>query len=274
MKLQLNQTAEGVCPIVSIVFGMRGVGKTQLMQACAPLFASDRRKLVIVSPIQTLKRRMPDVPWYQITVTSKDKIEKLFRGFLKDGKQRFVLCDEGDELTAANASGTAGGFVAQAVYDYVNYGREQGLGIMFTTRRPQNIAKDTTANANLVFIGTTVDPASLDYYSGWMVDPANPDFDWRARCRLLKEYYFMAWAPSSRGGFLGYLTVDMDSGELRECSEQEALGSSAPNADDTEKADTTGTGESAEGGAPSESSAPSAASPSPTAPARDSAPSA
>ena len=173
MRLNLNRTSEGVCPIVVVVLGRRGTGKTKMMEALAPLMAP-RNRLVIVSPIPTLKHRMPDVPWYKISVSDKAYIEKIFREWLnergKEGKgvHRFVLADEADELTAANAAGTAGGFVAQGPYDYINYGREQGLGIMLSSRRPSNIAKDICANANLVVVFNTVDPAALDYYSGWM----------------------------------------------------------------------------------------------------------
>ena len=139
MRLELNQTEQGVCPIVVVILGRREIGKTTLMQATAPLLCSDRRKLEIVSPLPTLKARMPDLKWSKISVTNKAGIDKLFRGWMeakdKNGVpvQRFILADEADELTAANAAGTAGGFVSQAVYDYINYGREQGLGIMLSS---------------------------------------------------------------------------------------------------------------------------------------------
>lgn len=271
MEINLPRTEAGVSPVVILILGRRGVGKTRIEQALAPLVTSDRRRLAIVSPIVTLKQRMPDVPWYQVTVTNKKGIEKLFRNWLKSGEERFVLCDEGDELTAANAAGTAGGFVAQAVYDYINYGREQGLGIAVTTRRPQNIAKDVCANANLVFVGNTSDPASLDYYSAWMEDPLEPDFDWRMRCRLLKDHYFMVWSPVSGQKFLGYVTVDMATMDLKPVEEEEALGI-APDAASTETSTTTDTSATAETSANAASGAASAEPSSSTAPEAPTAP--
>jgi hypothetical protein len=267
MELDLPRTSEGVCPIVIVFLGRRGTGKTKLMEALAPLVAP-REKLLIVSPIVTLKRRMPYLPWYEIHVSNKAHIEKLFRGWLNDGVQRFVLADEADELTAANAAGTAGGFVAQGVYDYINYGREQGLGIALSSRRPSNIAKDITSNANLVFVGPTVDPYALDYYSSWMQDPTDPDRDYRATCRLLKDHVFMVWSPIGDQKFLGYVTVDMATMEIRECSEKEALGAErAGDASDTDQPTTTDTKNTAgpsEGDPSTGSGARSAGSSSPT----------
>jgi len=251
MDLELNRTSQGVCPIVVVYLGRRGTGKTTLMQATARLFA-ERDHLCIVSPIPTLKSRMPDLKWYKISVTNKGGIEKLFRGWMEDGVHRFVLADEADELTAANAAGTAGGFVAQAVYDYINYGREQGLGIALSSRRPANIAKDICANANLVFVANTTDPSALDYYSAWMQDPVHPEVDYRAICRRLKDHYFMAWSPTGGEKFLGFCTVNTAEMMVRPCSMEEALGvepapeqpetTDAPSAEGTPEATTAATG--------------------------------
>lgn len=270
VDLDLPRTSEGVCPIVVVYLGRRGVGKTLAMQASAPLFAP-RDKLAIVSPISTLKQRMPDVPWYRIQTSNKAGIEKLFRGWMNDGKQRFILCDEADELTAANAAGTAGGFVAQGVYDYINYGREQGLGCALSSRRPANIAKDICANANLVFVGPTVDPSALDYYQAWMQDPERPDMDFRRICRQLKDHYFMLWSPVGGKKFLGFVTVNKNTMEVVPCTMEEALGAvpaaetkeaeSAPSADAPPEATTPGTGDTA-GSSPSPTSTGSGAPPS------------
>ena len=160
-----------------------------------------------------------------------------------------MLADEGDELTAANAAGTAGGFTCQAVYDYINYGREQGLGIVFTSRRPQNIAKDVCANANLVFIGNTVDPASLDYYAAWMNDPLHPEIDYRKKCPVLPDRVFMGWSPLAQEKFLGYFTVDSE-GEIREWRSAELR--DAPSANATGQPDTPSTVRAAPGSAESD----------------------
>lgn len=270
IELRVRQTDEGVAPIVAVVLGRREIGKTVLMQACAPLFCRDRAKLGIVSPIPTLKMRMPDVAWYKVSVTNKGGIDKLFRGWMTDGKQRFILADEADELTAANAAGTAGGFVAQGVYDFVNYGREQGLGIMLSSRRPANIAKDVCANANFVFVGNTVDPAALDYLSAWMYDPAHPETDYRSICRLLPDHVFMVWSPISNTKFIGYVTVNKDAMELEEWDR--SLLKNAPNAESTGPSDTPSTGSSGEATATGASIASGASSSSPTAPGPSSAP--
>jgi hypothetical protein len=271
VEIELNRTSEGVCPIVFVILGRRGVGKTLLMEATAPWFAPPE-KLVIVSPIQTLKARMPSVPWYKVSVNDKEGMEKLFRGFLNDGVQRFVLADEADELTAANAAGTAGGFVAQGVYDYINYGREQGLGISLSSRRPSNIAKDITANANLVAVAQTVDPAALDYYQAWMHDPTRPEIDWRAKCQVLPTHerypwtVFMLWEPGKK--FLGYVTVDPASKQVRPWDPSELEGmdqlETAPAASDTEPSTTTDTNASVPAEAPPESTAGSVTKPSGT----------
>ncbi len=273
MELELNRTAGGVCPIVVLYLGRRGTGKTRIMQATAPLFAP-RKALLIVSPLGTLKARMPDLPWYQISVRDKKAIDDLFSGWLRDGVERFVLVDEGDELTAANAAGTAGGFVSQAVYDYINYGREQGLGIGISSRRPSNIAKDITANANLVFVANTTDPYALDYYRAWMQDPSRPKIDFRAICQVLPTVdthgysVFMVWEPGRK--FLGYVTVDVDRDVIRPWDPSELKGtktSSVLGASDTDRSITTGTNGSDPGSVrDTESGAGSAAEPSPTEP--------
>ncbi len=280
MELELDRTAGGVCPIVVVVLGRRGVGKTKLMEAFSQECA-DRRFLVIVSPIGTLKTRMPEIPWYQISVRDKEGIEKLFGGWMKDGSERFVLADEADELTAANAAGTAGGFVAQAVYDYINYGREQGLGIMLSSRRPSNIAKDVTANANLVFVANTTDPAALDYYSAWMHDPTRPQIDFRGICQVLPTFkshpkvgtVFMVWEPGRK--FLGYVTVDMARNQVKpwDPSELEGTGESTVlSAENTDPSITTDTPVSDPDGEPSASGVSSAGSVSRTEPGRSTAP--
>lgn len=272
MEIELNRTSEGVCPIVVVVLGRRGVGKTLLMEGTAPWFAPPEKE-VIVSPIQTLKARMPGLPWYKVSVQDKAGMERLFRGFLNDGVQRFVLADEADELTAANAAGTAGGFVAQAVYDYINYGREQGLGIMLSSRRPSNIAKDITANANLVFVAQTVDPAALDYYQAWMRDPLRPEIDWRAKCQVLPTHerypwtVFMVWEPGKK--FLGYVTVDPASKQVRdwdpsELEGMEQLEETVSDAESTEPSTTTDTSAMAPEAVPGENTAGSATKPSGT----------
>jgi len=285
LEIELNRTPDGVCPIVIVVLGRRGVGKTLLMEACTnSLGLAPHERYVIVSPIQTLKARMPDLPWYKVSVLDKEGMERVFRGFINDGVQRFVLADEADELTAANAAGTAGGFVAQAVYDYINYGREQGLGIMLSSRRPSNIAKDVTANANLVFVAQTVDPAALDYYSAWMRDPLRPEINFRAKCQVLPTIdrypwtVFMVWEPGKK--FLGYVVVEPASKTLRpwdpsELQGMEQLEETVSAAESTEPSTTTDTSvsDAAPATASDESAARSVTGPSRTGPAPGTAPS-
>jgi hypothetical protein len=220
------------------------MGKTRLEEALIPITVSRRDQAVIVSPINTLKRRCPDLKWYEVHVSDKEGAERLFQGFMSDGVHRVVIADEFDELTAANAAGTAGGFVVQGVYDYINYGRERGLGMVLSSRRPQNIARDVTANADLVFIGQTIDPAALDYYQAWMVDTLHPEIDYRKVCRSLPPFVFLAWAPISGspdepGGACGLWTVDQN-GDLRPWKADE-LYRDATSADDTEDGTTTDT---------------------------------
>ena len=168
---------------------------------------------------------------------------------------------------------TAGGFVAQAVYDYINYGREQGLGIALSSRRPANIAKDICANANLVFVGNTVDPAALDYYSAWMQDPMNPNIDYRAKCRILPDHWFMVWSPIADEKFLGYVMVNKNTMEIEPKDPSELKESQiAPDAENTEDSTTTDMNGSGSSSGSSGSAASSATRPSGTAPGPGSAP--
>ena len=255
--VELPRLEDGVCPVVVIIFGRRGVGKTTLLAALAPELAP-AEKSVIVSPIPTLKTRLPNVEWFQISAMRKDEIEKLFAKWRKEGRHLMVLADEGDELTGAGPAGYAGGFIAPSVYDWINYQREFGGGIALSTRRHSNVARDTTANANLVFIGNTNDPGSLKFYEAWLSDPTD-DVDYIRVVRVLPDRVFLVWQPQTTPKFGGFVTVDQgrirrwDPSELRE-STRSAI--TDPDASSTN--DTLSTG--------SDASGPDAGKPSPIAP--------
>lgn len=210
--------------MVVAILGRRGTGKTTLMQATSSIYAP-RDHLVIVSPLNTLPNRMPDVKWYKVSIFNKPEVERVFKELNESGKEPFILADEGDELTAGSAAGIAGGFQTPAVYDTLNYAREAGVGICITSRRPANIAKDMLANANLVFVANTTDPGALDWYDSFMQDPIHPDRDYKSICRVLPAVdtdgysVFMIWSPGRK--LLGYGTVDMDRMELREWDPKE-----------------------------------------------------
>jgi hypothetical protein len=263
IKLGLPRTDRGVCPVVAVILGRRGTGKTTLMQATAPIYAP-RESLVIVSPLNTLPNRMPDVPWKKVSIFNKPEMEKVFREFNESGREIFILADEGDELTAGSAAGVAGGFQSPAVYDTLNYAREAGVGICISSRRPANIAKDMLGNANLVWVANTTDPGALDWYESFMQDPIHPDRDYRSICRVLPAVdtdgysVFMVWSPGRK--LLGYVTVDMAKMEIREWDPKElrerlknapAADATAPNTmtDTNGSAETSGTNGSDASGA-------------------------
>jgi energy-coupling factor transporter ATP-binding protein EcfA2 len=204
--VELPRLPDGVCPVVVLVLGRRGVGKTTLLAALAPDLAPPDKE-VIVSPLPTLKSKLPNIEWYKISAMRKEEIEKLFAKWREEGKHLMVLADEGDELAGAGPAGYAGGFVTPSVYDWVNYAREAGGGIALSTRRHSNVARDTTANANLVFIGNTNDPGSLKFYKDWLTDPTD-DVDYIQIVRVLPERVFVVWQPQTTPKFGGYVTVE------------------------------------------------------------------
>jgi len=261
VTIELPRLPDGVCPVVVVIFGRRGIGKTTLLAALAPILAPPQFE-VIVSPIPTLKAHLPEVTWYQISAMRKEEIEKLFARWKAEGKHLMVLADEGDELTGAGPAGYAGGFISPSVYDWINYQREFGGGIALSTRRKANVATDTTANANLVFIGNTTDPGSLRYYADWLDDPTD-DVDYVEIVRLLPDRVFVVWQPNATPKFQGYVTVE--NGKIRDWSPEELKGGfpkDEPEPATTESPDTATTGA---GGLPtSGSGATSAGSPSPT----------
>lgn len=263
--VELPRLPDGVCPVVIIIFGRRGVGKTTLLAALAPSLAPPDRE-VIVSPLPTLKAKLPDerIEWFKISAMRKEEIEKLFARWREDGRHLMVLADEGDELTGAGPAGYAGGFISPSVYDWVNYQREFGGGIALSTRRHSNVARDTTANANLVFIGNTNDPGSLKFYKDWLTDPTD-EIDYIQIVRVLPDRVFLVWQPQTTPKFGGYVTVEngqirpWDPKELREPISEATTG---PDASNPSEAPSTG----------SDAPGPAAAGPSPIAPGASSAP--
>ncbi len=229
--VSLPRLPDGVCPVVVIILGRRGVGKTTLLAALAPILAPAENE-VIVSPLPTLKGKLPNIPWHQISAMRKEEIEKLFRAWKDEGRHLVILADEGDELTGAGPAGYAGGFVTPSVYDWINYQREFGGGIALSTRRHTNVARDTTANANLVFIGNTSDPSALQFYKDWLTDPSD-DVDYVRIIRLLPDHVFVTWQPNATPKFQGYVTVE--AGQIRPWEPKELLSKSpdaAPTSDE------------------------------------------
>jgi hypothetical protein len=265
----LKRLEDGVCPVVVLIFGRREIGKTTLLAALAPDLAPPDH-LVIVSPLPTLKAKLPAIEWYKISSMRKEEIEKLFSRWKAEGKHLMVLADEGDELSGAGPAGYSGGFVSPSVYDWVNYQREFGGGIALSTRRHTNVARDTSANANLVFIGNTTDPGSLRFYKEWLEDPTD-NVDYIRIIRVLPDYVFLVWQPGMTPKFQGYVTVGKD-GKIRSWDPKE-LKEPLEEEPETEEA-TTDPDESSESAAPSpgRSASPLAATaPSPTGPAPTSA---
>lgn len=207
LDLELTRTNEGVCPIVCVVLGHRGTGKTTLMASLADLMAP-RDRLVIVSPIPALKARLPDVDWYKVSIRDRAGMEKLFASWMATRKQVHILADEGDELTGNVAQGLA----TNSVYDVLNYGRNYGIGATVSSRRVASIAKDLTANADLVLIARTTDPGGLDYMSDWLAD--STEIDYQSIVRQLPQYVFLVWTPTATRKFRGYCIVE--NGVLRE----------------------------------------------------------
>jgi hypothetical protein len=264
--VELPRLPDGVCPVVVLVLGRRGVGKTVLLAALAPVLAPPECE-VIVSPLPTLKSKLPNVEWYMVSAMRPEEIEKLFAKWRAEGKHLMVLADEGDELTGAGPSGYAGGFISPSVYDWINYQREFGGGIALSTRRHTNVARDTTANANLVFIGNTNDPGSLKFYKDWLTDPTD-DVDYIQIVRVLPDHVFVVWQPQTTPKFGGYVTVE--AGQIRPWDPAELRNPTASEPTTEPPATTESTDR--EGALTPESNASSAAGPSPTGPARSSAP--
>jgi hypothetical protein len=275
---ELARLPDGVCPVVVVILGRRGTGKTRFLAALAPDMAPPDKE-VIVSPLGTLKALLPDVTWYKISAMRKEEIEKLFARF--NGTHVFVLADEGDELSGAGPAGYAGGFVTPSVYDFVNYAREAGGGIAISSRRHTNVARDVTANANLVFIANTTDEATLKFFNGWLTEPFG-DVDYVQVIRCLPDYVFVCWQPQTTPKFGGYVCVndgvwykpEHPRGKIRpwdpkELRNPEGLTPEPGDTDESTSSEPTNTG-----GTPGESGAPPAGGLWRTAPAPTTAPSA
>ena len=267
-ELSLPRTDHDVCPVIVAIITRRGNGKTTLLAALAPALADPDRER-IVSPIGALAEKLPHIVWVQVSASNRDRVEQLFRDWTRTrqcercGKNHkphlMVLADEFDELC------TQQGYVAPAVYDWVNYSRNQGGGIALCARGTADVTKNVLQNADLVLVGNVTEPNALRYLKDWMHDPVTPDLDYSEVIKSLPPYVFVAWEPQKGRKFQAYVTVDLETMQIREWSPeelgQEAEPTEAPSSTDTSSA-TTG------------STAGSAGSPSPTSPVAGSAQSA
>ncbi len=223
-ELSLPRTDHEVCPVIVAIITRRGNGKTTLLAALAPALANADQER-IVSPIGALAEKLPHIQWIPVSASNRDAVEKLFRDWQRiqqcercrgqHKRQLMVLADEFDELC------TQQGYVAPAVYDWVNYSRNQGGGIALCARGTADVTKNVLQNADLVLVGNVTEPNAVRYLKDWMHDPVAPELDYGEVVKSLPPYVFVAWEPQKPRKFQCYVTVDLETMTVREWTPDE-----------------------------------------------------
>jgi DNA helicase HerA-like ATPase len=207
MRVRLSPSAAGVTapaqPIVRVVLGMRGYGKTTLARtliAAAPrVVGHDPRREYDALPLAwpefvAYVDRMP-VDRFRVTCTDaatghEEELCAWCYALGEDlnpeegmpGGEVMVLLEEADQIAAP-------GRESKIFKRLVSQGRHIGLAIVAVSRRPAEVSRFLTANADELYIFRTQEPRELEYLRAFIGTEA------AAAVQQLQKFEHVFWTP-------------------------------------------------------------------------------
>lgn len=208
----------GVRPILILILGQRGNGKSTLAAALMPGLAPPE-ETVLIDPQGTLAVKL-QIPRENPAINDT-AVEEVLAPYLAEAEQtgigRFFAFDEFDlYCTPVGYLGGRDG----SIYKLINVARGWGCGTLAICRGSSQVAKNYIANADLLFVGRTNEPNAIKYLRELFGNTSGLDYD--ELLRTLPPHVFLAWSP--RTGYGGLWIVK--AGVLTEATESD-LGLSA-----------------------------------------------
>ena len=151
------------------VLGKRGSGKTELVKWLVRMFASRGYRLIVLDVIGNLKSVKDEYPkqveYVDINPKDFEAVEGIFKSLLDKGKEKkrlplMVVMDEADRYSYGMITKTY-------LSDYINKGRNYGMGYLAVTRRLADFHKDFPTQADFAFVFALKGAREQDSLENW-----------------------------------------------------------------------------------------------------------
>lgn len=187
-----KRNASGILPIVQVIVGPRGRGKSKLAVPLARSMVSDARQIVCAGFGTPQVANELGRPWHQLDATTPKNAAaaaEFFRTIYKSDNQFVLVLDDSDAAWSEPAR-------FKALWEFIRNNRALGQGAIIICHSPGDVSKTILKNAQVVWFACQSEPNSIDYIRRYM----KPDFpNAEARVRSLPAYTFLAWAPELPG---------------------------------------------------------------------------
>jgi hypothetical protein len=199
-----RRNPSGVLPIVVVIVGPRGSGKSKIAVPLVRHMVSKAGQIVCAGFGSPQLANDLGVPWHQLRAANARGAEKAAQFFRtvenSEGNFVFVL-DDSDAVWREPAR-----YIA--MYEFIRNNRAFGQGSLIITHSPGATNKNSVlCNAQLILFSCQSEPNAIDYCRRYM----KADFP-RAeeRIRSLPRYRFLVWAPELPGKhkYVGEAWVD------------------------------------------------------------------
>lgn len=189
-----KRNASGILPIVQVIVGPRGRGKSKLAVPLARSMVSDSKQIVCAGFGTPQIANELGVPWHQLDATTPKAAEQaaaFFRSIYKSDGQFVLVLDDSDAAWSEPAR-------FKALWEFIRNNRALGQGAIIICHSPGDVSKTILKNAQVVWFACQSEPNSIDYIRRYMkADFPNAEM----RIRSLEAYTFLVWAPELPGKY-------------------------------------------------------------------------
>lgn len=186
-------TAQGVLPVVVVIIGPRGSGKTTLAAKIVPQMVGDSSQIVCAGFGSPAISDALHVPWHQLNATTP-KHQETAGGFFRSIEKRddqFVLVLDDSDAAWPNLQSRY-----MALAEFIRNNRAYGQGAVLICHGPGDVNKGIIRNAQLTLWACQSEANSIDYVRRYM----KADFPLaETRVRSLPRHTFLIWAPELQG---------------------------------------------------------------------------